>query len=311
MPYNSYADFLEHAPLYIKLREHLPTLPQELKVAVVQHYCEGCKAMRPFRLPGTSKLVREPEAPIVFNHGVGYVPPKPVLKVGRTVTELVYHCTFCEAVNYTIWVEIDVLGRPEHRKGGREVVVIPESKWVRKVGQTPPWAPPPIGKHFETLLGEEEQAYFQKGLACESQSYGVGSYAYYRRIVERITDALLASIGGLIPASEKPAYEQALADAAKTTVAKEKIALVKDLLPATLRPDGYNPLGVLHTALSEGIHQDTDEKCLEYAGEIREVLAYLITQLGTQKESSARFTKSMRKLLDKNKEKSVSAAPSE
>jgi hypothetical protein len=309
MPYNSYADFLERAPLYVKLREHVPTTPQEMKVSVVQHYCERCKAMRPFRLPGTSKLVRQPEAPLVMP-GM-HIPPTQGLKVGRSVTELVYHCTSCEAVSYTVWVEIEVFGRPEHRKGGREVVVINESKWVWKVGQTPPWAPPPIGKHLEALLGEDEQSFFEKGLACESQSYGVGAYAYYRRIVEGTIDTLLPSILDLIPERERPAYEQALTNVARATAAKDKIALVKDLLPTTLRPNGYNPLGVLHTALSEGIHQDSDEKCLEYAGEIREVLSYLITQLATQKESSARFTKSMQKLLDKNKPKSASAAPTE
>ena len=304
MPYSSYADFLERAPLYAKLRDHLPESPQALQVAVVQHYCNQCKAVRPFRLPGTSKLVGEREPELVTGN-VFYIPKSNYFAPGRTIRELTYHCTFCEKVQYTVWVEIDVFGRPEQRDGGR-AVVIPEAKWLRKVGQAPPWAPPPTDKHLEKLLPEEDHELLKKGLACESQSYGVGAYAYYRRIIERIIDTLLASIGDLIPLSEKLVYEQALTRAASSTIAKDKIALVKDLLPTTLRPDGLNPLGVLHTALSEGIHEDTDDKCLEYAADIREVLFYLVTQLGTQRESSARFTKSMQKLLDKNRGKTTS-----
>jgi hypothetical protein len=136
-------------------------------------------------------------------------------------------------------------------------------------------------------------------LVCESQSYGIGAFAYYRRIVEEIINELLDEITDLIPEAEKPAYEEALAKAKETRVTQDKIDLVKDLLPPILRPDGMNPLGVLHSALSEGLHGQTDEHCLELAEQLRQVLVFLVNQVSATRTAAKSFTASMRTLLDK------------
>ena len=49
--------------------------------------------------------------------------------------------------------------------------------------------------------------------------------------------------------------------------------MIKDGIPESLLVDGHNPLTVLYTALSAGIHGQTDELCLERAASIRLVLA--------------------------------------
>jgi len=166
-----------------------------------------------------------------------------------------------------------------------------------KVGQCPPWEITPDKKLTE-LLGEH-QDYYKKGLVCESQGYGIGAYAYYRRIVEAIIDSLLDSVGELIAEDEKQPYFKALEETKKTIIAQEKIELVKDLLPEILRPNGMNPLNLLHSTLSEGIHVETDDQCLEIAGSVREILVFLVNQILQTKESAKEFTTSMRKLLEK------------
>jgi len=65
----------------------------------------------------------------------------------------------------------------------------------------------------------------------------------------------------------------------KTRVTQEKIDLVKDLLPTILRPGGMNPLGVLHSELSEGLHAETDANCLENVSHARDILTFLINQI--------------------------------
>ena len=60
-----------------------------------------------------------------------------------------------------------------------------------------------------------------------------------------------------------------------------------------------NPLSTLHGVLSEGLHQETDERCIELAMTIREVLVFLVNQVVATKASSSRFTESMRRLLDR------------
>ena len=78
---------------------------------------------------------------------------------------------------------------------------------------------------------------------------------------------------------------------------------MKDLLPSILRPDGMNPLGVLHSELSEGLHAETDEDCLENASHIRNILTFLVNQIMASKESAKQFTASMKNLLKKKSEK--------
>jgi hypothetical protein len=60
-----------------------------------------------------------------------------------------------------------------------------------------------------------------------------------------------------------------------------------------------NPLGVLHSALSEGLHAESDDKCLEQAAVVREVLVFLVNQVHASKASAKSFTEGMRKLLEK------------
>ena len=50
-----------------------------------------------------------------------------------------------------------------------------------------------------------------KGLVSESQGYGIGAFAYYRRIVEEIIDEMLKQIGDLISGVDKERYAAALA----------------------------------------------------------------------------------------------------
>ena len=60
-----------------------------------------------------------------------------------------------------------------------------------------------------------------------------------------------------------------------------------------------NPLSALHSALSEGLHAETDEDCLENAGQIKGILIFLINQIIHSKEAAKQFTGSMKSLLDK------------
>jgi predicted house-cleaning noncanonical NTP pyrophosphatase (MazG superfamily) len=168
--------------------------------------------------------------------------------------------------------------------------------YVMKAGQYPPWEITP-DKNLSELLGEH-QDYYKKGLVCESQGYGIGAYAYYRRIVEEIIDSLLDSIVDLIPEGEKQRYVEALERTKKATIAQKKIDLVKDLLPEILRPNGMNPLNILHSTLSEGLHDKTDEECLEIVGSVREILVFLVNRILQTRQTSKKFTISMQKLLE-------------
>jgi hypothetical protein len=65
------------------------------------------------------------------------------------------------------------------------------------------------------------------------------------------------------------------------------VEVVKHGIPQALLVNGHNPLTLLHKALSEGLHAQTDEECLELATAIRVVLADLVERL---KEMRSKIT---------------------
>lgn len=182
-----------------------------------------------------------------------------------------------------------------------DIYISPDLDFVYKFGQFPEWEIK-MDKNLESMIGKHSKT-FRKGLVCESQGYGIGAFAYYRRITEEIIDELLDSISDLIEEEHKAEYQAALAKTKKTRVTQDKIDLVKDLLPSILKPNGMNPLGVLHSELSEGLHAETDQACLENANHIKTILTYLINQIILSRDSSKSFTESMKSLLEKKSRK--------
>lgn len=184
-----------------------------------------------------------------------------------------------------------------------------DGKRIMKAGQYPPWDLS-IDRQLAKMLGEHKET-FKKGFICEAQGYGIAAHAYYRRSVEMIIDELLETIEVLLEGEEKTKYMQILEDVKTTRQTSEKIRLVKDILPDTLRPEGYNPLGILYEALSEGIHDLSEDEGLKQSTSIRTVLVFLISQVQHHKDTTKKFTEGIRNLLEKKRIKSLGSMPNE
>jgi hypothetical protein len=256
--------FLEEAPLYQSWKREIGMVVGQLIKVSINMHCEQCGSAQTFN------MVNE------------YVPPNTAQNagIGRRLFHLEYACAHCRGFHRNFYVLIDA---------GTQVLT--------KVGQYPPWDISG-NKNIERMLGDHRQ-FLRRGLVCESQSYGIGAFAYYRRIVETIIDELLDSIAEMLTGPELATYEAALEQTKKTRVTQDKIALVKDLLPKSLRPDGMNPLDVLHGALSEGLHEKSEEECLEVAEHLRTVLIFLVGQVAAHKATAKEFSESMKALLEK------------
>ncbi len=210
------------------------------------------------------------------------------------VFELIYICDSCKnnVKSFFLLLQNEIATKKDN-KNKKEYV-----QKIQKIGQYPAWSIS-IEKEIESVLDENKKQIYQKGLINESQGYGIGAYAYYRRITEEVIDELLTSIIDLVESENKVLYFEALKQVKKTRVAQDKIDLVKDLLPESMKPGGMNPLGVLHGALSDGLHNLSDEDCLIKAESIREALLYLLSQVALLKKSSNKFTENMKKILEK------------
>ncbi|MDB5122680.1 MAG: hypothetical protein JWP94_809 [Mucilaginibacter sp.] len=258
------AEFLEEYSLFRKFHCDVPMTVNLFPKVPIHMQCLTCQSEQTFN------MINEYHE---FFHYVN-VPS------GDTKHRLLYRCESCKKFERLFYIYID-----------RNL------KYLYKIGQYPEWEIK-IDKQIEKALGKHA-ANFKKGLVCESQAYGIGAFSYYRRITEEIIDELLESISNIIPPEDKEKYNEALEKTKRTRVTQEKIDIIKDLLPSILRPNGINPLGVLHSELSEGIHSSSDEECLEHAEHIKNILVFLLDQIIQIKHSASAFSESMKKLLEK------------
>jgi hypothetical protein len=274
-------EFLSSYPLYRVLRvRDLPETFGQLEAVAPQLRCPKCRADRTFHLRSVDGKAPDHLTWSSRAGGGGELPPQRLLSGVRLLS---YGCSKCRT---------EVL-----------FLVVLYAEAIKKVGQEPPWEAQ-IPRSVETFLGEPLADLCRRGIRSESQGYGIGAFAYYRRVVEQIVDRLFDSIAENIDEARTPAFAAALDAARKERVADKKIAIVKDMLPETLRPDGMNPLDVLHDCLSGGLHHGTEEECLDGAAMVRAALEYLIQQLAARGEGRRSFTDSMKKLLAKRQKES-------
>ncbi len=162
-----------------------------------------------------------------------------------------------------------------------------------KFGEIPTYGPPTPTRLLR-LFGEDREI-FLKGRRCENQGLGIGAFSYYRRIVESHKNQILDEI---IKVASKVAPEMVGAfEAAKNeNQFLRAIEAVKGVLPQTLLINGHNPLTMLHSALSAGLHEQPDERCLDLAHDVRVVLADLAERIGQALKDDAELTAAISRL---------------
>lgn len=269
------ANFLEEYPLYRKFDYNIPYIIKFPKVSINMKCfrCDDKRTFMPLHIIYTSRAITVN----IDRYNIANSSPKE-----GSHFILRYICASCGTFERIFVLRV-----------GKSL------KQIFKTGQYPSWDIA-VSKDLEKIMGEFSE-YYKKGLICESQSYGIGANAYFRRIVEGIIDELLGQIPDLMSGEERTQYEKALEESRKTKITQEKIALVKDLLPPILIPERYNPLKTLHEVLSEGVHELTDEECLENAQIIRDTLTFLVNSILKRKKEQQEFSEGMKKLLEKKK----------
>lgn len=167
-----------------------------------------------------------------------------------------------------------------------------------KFGELPEYGPPTAARLIK-LIGPDREL-FLKGRRCENQGLGIGAFVYYRRVVEEQKNRIL---GEVIKVSQKVGASaeaiMQLEEAKKETQFSKALANVKGAIPQVLLINGHNPLTLLHSALSDGLHLRTDEHCLEIASSIRVVLAELSERLAQALKDEAELNKALSRLMVK------------
>ncbi|RAP32727.1 hypothetical protein DID80_08530 [Candidatus Marinamargulisbacteria bacterium SCGC AAA071-K20] len=141
---------------------------------------------------------------------------------------------------------------------------------------------------------------FLKGKSSENLGLGIGAYGYYRRVVENQKDTLLNKIINVLEKSKNTDKEvKVVKKAIKEKQFSKAIKNVKDVIPESLYINGHNPFILLHKALSDGLHSQTDEACLEYASNIRTVLVAFSERLSLALKNETELSKAISNLTNK------------
>jgi len=269
--------FLEEYPLYKEFKTTWNTnvAVSMIKKPAIHLHCEVCNSEQTFNMDNE---YTEVDFSSVKQH------------VGDGIVRAKYRCSACNQYIRQFYIKF-FQGENTSTEGLEYTCVS-----YMKVGQFPAWSIK-MDKELENILGEYAD-YYKKGLTCESQSYGIGAYAYFRRITENVIGELLGDILEMVETTEeKEEYKEALELVKDSRNAEEKIEAVQDLLPKSLKADGINPLKALYGVLSSGIHGLTDDECMEKAEIIRSVLVYLVNQIKKTKNDKDNFVDSIKELL--------------
>lgn len=197
---------------------------------------------------------------------------------------LTYHCKNCAGTQKTFALQI----RAAEVK--RDVPML-----VLKFGEHPSLDEKVPGRLLN-LVGKDRELFF-KGRRAERLGLGIGAYGYYRRVVENQKDQIFAKVA---EAARELGHDEL---ATEITAARgerkfaDAVDRIKRALPETLQVGGHNPLRVLHSALSEGLHSKDDQHCLEYAETIRDVLGGLAERIARAKQDEEKLKQSIGKLI--------------
>jgi hypothetical protein len=169
-----------------------------------------------------------------------------------------------------------------------------------KFGELPNFGPATPARLIRLIQNDRDV--FLKGRRCENQGLGIGAFVYYRRVVENQKNRILEEIKRVLQKlGAKPEVIVLLDQAIAENQFQKAMQIAKDGIPESLLIDGHNPLGLLHSALSEGVHNLNDEECLDLASSIRVVLTELSERLAQALKDEAELTKAVGKLLNRKK----------
>lgn len=211
-----------------------------------------------------------------------------------------YQCRHCKKTEktYAVMVKIDsAIDRTSNYK------VFTPNGTVVKFGEYPSFGDP-LPSGVISLLGSDQDL-FMKGRRAEKMGMGIGAFGYYRRVVENQWQRLIDAI---IRVAKAQNVDQAiianLEIAKKENQFEKAIDMTKDQIPKSLLIDGsHNPLKLLHSALSQDIHSSTDEQCLIYANDIREMLVRFAAMLDEALKDRTTLNETLSRLLQRREEK--------
>lgn len=149
-----------------------------------------------------------------------------------------------------------------------------------KIGQFPSVADfqIPQAEKYRKILGENQYKEFTRGIGIAAHGVGIGSFVYLRRVFENLIEEAHIQAQSEIKEFQNDDYIKARMD--------EKIKMVKDYLPEFLVENRS-----LYAILSKGIHDLTEDECLQYFETVKIGIEQILDEKIIQKEKAEKAQK--------------------
>ena len=165
---------------------------------------------------------------------------------------------------------------------------------ARKIGAFPPVEITP-GRDILDYLESSHQDYYKKALMNFYHGYGIGAFAYFRRITEDIIKKVIEEIISLdLEGADK--VNKAWEDYQKNHAMSTLLDSINPYLPKALLDIGDNPLRLLYDTASLGIHELNEDECLDKAQLIDVLLQFVINKMNEEKNTIKKVRDVIKKL---------------
>lgn len=195
---------------------------------------------------------------------------------------LKYTCRNCSVTTKTFAIFVRARGEDDAGIGS-------------KYGELPAFGTP-IPARVQRLL-QPDRELLLKGYRCEQQGLGIAAFTYYRRVVEHNKDRLLAEILRVANRlGTSPELTEQLERARSEIQFTKAVEVIRTGIPPALLINGQNPLTLLHRALSEGVHELSDDECLAFATSVRVVLTEFADRVAQALRDDAELKEALTRL---------------
>lgn len=152
-----------------------------------------------------------------------------------------------------------------------------DEKVTIKLGQDPSLADiqfAEMNKKYDKVLDRESLVLFKKAVGLYSHGTGAGSFVYLRRIFEKLIKDVFAENQNTLKITSSDFQNKRMSD---------KIKLLKDCLPEQLAR-----LSPLYGILSQGVHELSEEECLEFFPTLKLAIELILDEKIDKEKKKAR-----------------------
>ena len=279
---NVFSDFLIEKGLYDKIRvtpENVTDLILLLSGnAKIDLYCPACKEKRVFNVNpvkyenSVHQLVMLSESLVAVQRNINNARISPGSMNGNNYKQVYWNWMTDKTKNAVQYFQITCkcAMMPLHEACFTLKI---DGEYIIKIGQYPSVADLtfPELDVYNHILQKEDRREMGTAIGLFANGVGAGAYVYLRRIFER----LLYQAADLAEGLDKESFISAKVD--------EKIKMVKDTLPPMLTENTK-----LYRILSKGIHELSEQECLEYFPVLKDCIFMILEQWEEQRRKKAR-----------------------